>query len=264
MSERRRSFTGERLHDGETLFGLDLLRHRAAYREAGRIARRMSAHRLLELGSGDGYGAAELSEDFPGLVAVDRVAPSATSRRRGARFVRADVAALPLAARRFDLALSFQVIEHLPEPRTYLEALAEAIADDGAVLVSTPNANFSDGENPFHVREYGAEALTTLLSRHFGSIEMWGVSAREEALVYHEARLARIRSIVRLDPLGLRRRLPRPLVEWLFARAAIVLRQWIGAKSSLPRVQLGDFPVEPAHPRSLDLFAICRDPLRDR
>jgi SAM-dependent methyltransferase len=264
MPEPQHGFTGERLHDDEPLFGVDLLRHRAAYREAGRIARQASARRLLELGSGDGYGAAELSEDFPGLVAVDRVAPSAASRERGARFVRADVSALPLAAQRFDLALSFQVIEHLPEPRAYLEALAGAIVEDGAVLVSTPNAAFSDGENPFHVREYGAEALAALLSRHFGSVQMWGVSARGEALVYHEARLARIRSIVRLDPLGLRRHLPRPLTEWLFARAALLLRQWIGAKSRLPRVQLADFPIEPAHPRSLDLFAICRTPLRGR
>ena len=264
MTDPGRSFTGERLHEDAPLFGVDLLRHRAAYREAARVAREARARRLLELGSGAGYGAVELATDFPGLVAIDRIDPSAANRGQGPRFLRADVAALPLARGCFDLALSFQVIEHLTEPHTYLEALSAAIVEDGVVLISTPNADFSDGENPFHVKEYTAAELAALLAPHFGSVEIQGVSARGEALFYHEARLERIRHVMRLDPLGLRHRLPRFLIEWLFARAAVALRRWIGASSSLPRIQIEDFPIEPAHDRSLDLFAVCRAPLRRR
>lgn len=260
MADAELTFTGERLHADDALFGLDLLRHRAAYHETIRIAQAQGAASVLELGSGTGYGTTELAEALDRVVGLDRVAPLASARGAGARFVRADLAALPLAAARFDLVVSFQVIEHLEDPGVLVDAMARLVRPDGSVLVSTPNAAFSDGENPYHVREYRAEELTALLRRRFAEVEMHGVSARGEALAYHEARLARIRRIVALDPLGLRRVLPRAPIEWLFARLAVVVRRSVRADDRLAAVDLGDFPIEPAHPRSLDLFAICRRP----
>lgn len=269
-------FTGERLHDDDALFAVDLMRHRAAYHAAIRLAREIGARRLLELGSGTGYGAAMIAlalaerpealaesgaaSGAAKVVALDRVAPLTRHRGAGPRFVRADLAALPLTGPRFDLAFSFQVVEHLAEPAPLVDALAERLAPEGVALVSTPNADFSDGENPYHVREYTADALHALLAPRFASVELCGVSARGEALRYHEARLARIRRIVRLDPLGLRRRLPTALVERLFAGFARVVRKGIAADDGLPPVSLEDFPIEPAHPRALDLLAVCRGP----
>jgi len=260
-------FTGERLHADDALFGIDLLRHRAAYHEAIRRARMTDASRVLELGSGTGYGTAEVasalaetSGEAARVVGLDRVAPLRSARQSSARFLRGDLDDPPLFAARFDLALSFQVVEHLEDPTSWLDALADHLAPGGQALVTTPNACFSDGENPFHVKEYTAGELEALLRRRFGEIEMLGVSARGEALAYHEARLDRIRRIVRIDPLGLRRRLPRTLVDFLFARLAILVRRGIGAEASLPQVDLDDFPIEPVHDRSLDLFAVCRAP----
>jgi hypothetical protein len=77
---------------------------------------------------------------------------------------------------------------------------------------------------------------------------------------YYEARLERIRKIVKLDPLGLRRRLPRPLVEWLFGRLAIVVRSLIRSGEGLPPATWRDFPVGPADETCLDLLAVCRRP----
>ena len=134
------TFTGERLHDDDPLFGVDLLRHRAAYREAIRRAGAIDSARVLELGSGAGYGAAELAEAGLDVTAVDRVAPVPRARASGARFFRGDFDALPLAPDRFDLVLSFQVIEHLDDPTAYLAAIGRAIGDGGEALNSTPNA----------------------------------------------------------------------------------------------------------------------------
>jgi len=80
MSDAELRFTGERLHESDALFGVDLLRHRAAYREAIRIAREVGVERVLEMGSGTGYGAAELAAALPWVVAIDRVPPLAASR----------------------------------------------------------------------------------------------------------------------------------------------------------------------------------------
>lgn len=266
------TFTGERLHEDESLFRLDLLRHRAAYQEALRRARAAECQCILELGSGTGYGLGELSTGLRGmrspgstaklrLVGCDRVAPPRHARRVEADFVRCDLESLPMAAARFDLVLSFQVIEHLERPEILVDALADSVTPDGQALVSTPNVLFSDGENPFHVREYRAQELEELLRRRFRRVEMLGVSAEGEALAYHEARLARIRRIVRVDPLGLRRRIPRALVEFFFARLAILVRKNVGAEERAERASIEDFPIEAAHPRCLDLFAVCHEPI---
>lgn len=254
------TFTGERLHDGDALFRVDLARHRAAYHEAIRRGLEEKAHWILEMGSGTGYGTAELAEALPRVVAIDRVSPIAPSENRRAHFIRANLEAMPLREARFDLIVSFQVIEHLVDPSAYLDALSRHLSPGGSVLVTTPNARFSDGENPFHVREYNSDELQALLATRFESVEMLGVSARGEALKYHEERLSRIRRIIRLDPLKLRRRIPRPLVEWLFARLAVLVRRGIAGNEGLLPVDVEDFPIEPAHDQSLDLLAVCRRP----
>lgn len=260
MSGSDLRFTGERLHAGESLFGIDLMRHRAAYRFAIDLAGERGAERVLELGSGTGYGTAELAAELPSVIAVDRVAPLDAGRTSGARFLRADLTAMPLRGRPFDLALSFQVIEHLNDPMPYLGAMSAHLDPDGSALVTTPNRLVSDGENPFHVHEYEADELTLLLSRFFEEVEMLGVSATGEAARYHEARLTRIQRIVRLDPLGLRHRMPRSLVEGLFSRLALWVRRDIAGDEGLPEVTLADFPIGPVAPDSLDLLACCRGP----
>jgi SAM-dependent methyltransferase len=263
MSDDELTFTGERLHENDALFGVDVLRHRAAYQEAIRLAGELGARSVLEMGSGTGYGAAELAAALPSVVAVDRVAPLASGRSSTARFLRADLEAMPLRPGVFDLVVSFQVIEHLSDPRRFLDALAGHLKPTGIALVTTPNRSSSDGENPFHVHEYEAAELRALLETRFESVVMQGVSARGDALRYHQKRLARIRRIVRIDPLGLRRRIPRAVVEWLFARLAIVVRRGIARDDDLSAIRLEDFPIEPAHPDSLDLLAVCRAPRPD-
>lgn len=254
------TFTGERLHGENALFGVDLVRHRAAYAFAIRQAQTLGAERVLEVGSGTGYGTAELAEAGLSVVAVDRVSPDRDARHPRVGFVRADADALPLARDAFDLVVSFQVIEHLADPTAYLAAMARAQRPDGATLVSTPNLAQSDGENPFHVREYTADGLAELLRPHFDQVEVLGVSATPAPMAYYDERLARIRRIVRLDPLGLRRRLPRALVDRLFSAFAIVVRRGIATSSGLPEVTLDDFPIVPANDRALDLLAVCRRP----
>jgi SAM-dependent methyltransferase len=256
-------FTGERLHEGSALFGVDLVRHRAAYAHAIERALGEGRRRVLDLGCGTGYGAALLAGSLPEVWAVDRIAPDPETRHARVHYLRADAGGIPLLPGRFDMVVSFQVIEHLADPSEYLRSIAELLAPEGCALISTPNLLTSDRENPFHVHEYTADELEARLQTRFRDVEMLGVTATPAPMAYYDERLRRIRRIVRIDPLGLRRALPRALVDWLFARFAVIVRRAIAESSGLPRVGLEDFPIVPADARCLDLLAVCRGPITD-
>jgi SAM-dependent methyltransferase len=252
-----RRFTGERLHEGDALFGIDLARHRAAYEFARPLLRGL---RAVELGCGSGHGTASLSGTVGLLLGVDRVAPDRAHRAAGIRYVRADLLRLPLREKSFDAALSFQVIEHLEDPGVLVRALARCLRPDGVALVSTPNVRMSDGVNPYHVREYRADELAACLREGFAEVEVLGVGMSAPVRAYMAARSARIRRIVRLDPLRLRERLPRALVLWLFAAFALRVRRRTAASEGAPDARVADFPVESARDDAIDWIALCRRP----
>ncbi len=263
------TFTGERLHTGNELFSVDLARHDAAYQVALSFAQaHAQAHpqvqagpgaRVIELGSGAGYGAASLAETLD-IVAIDRVPPDSSSRQSPCQFVRGDLNRIPLARGSFDLVVSFQVIEHLEDPTNYVDAIADLVDSDGTALVTTPNLLMSDGVNPYHVHEYRADELAECLGRRFERVEVQGIGASEEVKTYMRERSARIARIMKLDPLGLHKRLPQSWIEWLFASFALLVRSQTQRGPGAPDVSWRDFPVGPADDDCLDLLAICRRP----
>lgn len=253
----RVTLTGERLDDDHELYGPDLARHRSAYQYAANSVR---SGRTLDLGCGNGYGSAELSDAGGRVVALDRIAPDTQHRRESLQYVRADLAGVPLAPHSFDLVVSFQVIEHLEDPTAYLEAIAASMRSDATALITTPNVLQSDGVNPFHVHEYEAGELCGVLERQFERVEMLGVGMSAKASRYQADRLRRIRRIMKLDPIGLRDWLPRVWIDWLFARFSVVVRRGIQKGEGLPDLTIEDFPVGPVDEESLDLVAVCRGP----
>jgi len=250
------TFTGERLHAGDDRFALDIARHRAAYEVAKRHA---IDGRVLDLGCGSGYGTPLLAEGGARAFGIDRVLPDRPSRTRGAHFLLGDLNATPLRSRSFDVVASFQVIEHLEDPTAYVDAISDLLRADGLALITTPNVLTSDGVNPYHVHEYRADELAACLGRRFERVEMKGIGATEPVRRLLEERSRRIRRIMRLDPFRLRDHLPTGLVEWLFARFALLVRR-SAASGGSESVTWQDFPVGPATDDCLDLLAFCRRP----
>jgi SAM-dependent methyltransferase len=252
------TFTGERLHAGDDRFALDIARHRAAYE----IARgHLAGGRAIDVGCGSGYGTAMLAESAERVFGIDRVLPDESQRTSGGRFVVGDLRALPLRPRHFDLVVSFQVIEHLDDPTFYVDALAELCSPEGCVLITTPNRLESDGVNPYHVHEYTAGELAETLRKRFERVEVQGIRPSERARQQLAERSRRIQRVMRLDPLRLRDRLPRSLVEWLFAQFALLVRRPTEPPANdAPEMSWHDFPVGTATDDCLDLFALCRSP----
>lgn len=255
----RVAFTGERLHAGSSLFGVDLARHRAPYLYAlERACEQGDDCRMLDLGCGSGYGTAELADSLPRIVGLDRIQPDAENLRDNIDWVRADLYGNPLLPDSFQLIVSFQVMEHLENPQVYLESIATLLAPGGTAIITTPNIETSDKINPFHVHEYESEELRKTLAPHFDRVEMLGVGLSQNVKPYFDARLERIAKIMRIDPLGLRNLLPESWLTWLFAKGALLVRQGIqDSDGGMPDATVEDFPIAPADPADIDLMAIC-------
>jgi SAM-dependent methyltransferase len=257
-AQPRIRLTGERLYEGSDLFSADFARHRAAYHYA--LEQAGTCERILDLGSGSGYGTAELADRLPSVIGLDRVAPDGASRRATAHFVRADLRALPLRAQSFPRIVSFQVIEHLSDPGPYLSAIARLLRTDGLAIITTPNIETSDRANPYHVHEYEGEELRRTLLQYFEDVQMLGVGATPAARQYHGARVARVQKIMKIDPLNLRSLLPASAIEFLFAVFARIVRMGMRRSGELPTIDWRDFPIVESHRDSIDLLALCRRP----
>ncbi len=250
------TFTGERLHAGSSLFGVDLARHRAPYVYA--LDFMQTGKRVLDLGCGSGYGTAELADSLPRIVGLDRIPPDSANQRDNIDWVRADLRGNPLVPGSFHLIVSFQVIEHLEDPSIYLESISRLLAPGGTAIITTPNLVTSDKINPFHVHEYETDELANCLSPYFDEVVMQGVGLSENVKPYFDQRLERIEKIMRVDPLGLRNLLPASWITWLFAKGALLVRRGIqSSDTGMPDATLRDFPIGSAAPGDIDLLALC-------
>ncbi|MGA9342973.1 MAG: class I SAM-dependent methyltransferase [Rhodanobacteraceae bacterium] len=153
--------------------------HRYAF--ARRFA---SGKRVLDAACGEGYGSASLAEVAAEVIGVD-ISSEAIEHARSRygnqprlRFERADASALEFPDRYFDVVVSFETLEHLAAQAELIAGFARVLADDGVLLVSSPDrrtySETSGFRNEFHVRELCRDELVGLLKPHFRGIRLFG------------------------------------------------------------------------------------------
>jgi len=113
---------------------------RSSYSSHARLLELIAGRNLRVLDVGSGYGelAAAIQAAGHTVTAMDMYEP----RVPVAEFIRADFSVdIPLASDRvFDIIVLADVLEHLPDPGKTIGQLLQHLADDGAMLVSLPNA----------------------------------------------------------------------------------------------------------------------------
>ena len=84
----------------------------------------------------------------------------------------------PYADGSFDVVTSFEVIEHIPDWSVYLHELARVLAEDGILIMSSPNRPYYRDErgeiNAYHVLEFDREELDRILAIHFPYRRLFG------------------------------------------------------------------------------------------
>jgi SAM-dependent methyltransferase len=155
--------------------------HLARYHLAARVA---PGRRVVDVGSGEGYGAAILAERAAEVVGIELDPASVAHSRRAhpranLRFVEGSVLdAASYGDRPFDLAVCFEVLEHLTEQERLLDTIRSRLAAGGLLLISTPDRDVYSAPgtvpNPYHLRELSRAEFAELLRSRFAHVAVWG------------------------------------------------------------------------------------------
>jgi SAM-dependent methyltransferase len=181
---------------------------------------------VADVACGTGYGADILLDTgSDGVLAVDLSAEalSGASRSPGKWLVRANALQLPLPDASFQALTSFETLEHVEQQEHLVSEFARILAQDGILVLSTPNADVTrpiNGvpRNPFHVHEFVPVELHDLLSRHFSEVTMYGQHVHERfprmpllgpAEFDADWRATTWRAVHRMVPFGAKDRLAR-------------------------------------------------------
>ncbi|MBQ4107473.1 MAG: methyltransferase domain-containing protein, partial [Lentisphaeria bacterium] len=139
---------------------------------------------VLDVASGEGYGSRILSQTARHVTGVDlnEEAVAHATRQYGSRrldFVCADALSLPFEDGSFDVVVSFESIEHLPSPETFVQELHRVLKPRGLLILSSPNKTPFDfyqstrkESNHYHINELEEEECVELLRRSFAHISI--------------------------------------------------------------------------------------------
>ncbi len=237
--------TGERTLPGIPRENYWFQRHLVAYELARDLAR---GKRVIDIGCGEGYGPAMLAGTAAEVLGVDiapEVVDHATLAYSGPNlhFEVMDVSDLGVPPGSFDLAVSFQVVEHLVDESGYFSEMARVLGGTGSAVITTPNRlTISPGSdrpiNPFHLREYTPAEFAEVLAVYFEAVEISGL--------FHAGWLA------------LNDRLK--VVDFIkFYEMGHANPRFWTHRLLTPLVKTGDFKVDTRGlDRCLDIVAVCR------
>lgn len=148
---------------------------------------------VLDVGCGSGYGSHLLSGVAKKVVGVDYDPEAIDYCRRqygdrpNLQFIVMDATALGFAAETFDLAVSFEVFEHItPElGDAYLSQLRRALRTGGNALISTPNHVIEKLWGTYHhghINSVSPAEFRRRLRHHFRVVRLFGQKPVETKL----------------------------------------------------------------------------------
>jgi SAM-dependent methyltransferase len=248
--------SGERVSTAEGGFNPSFQRHRAEYRLCASL---LGEGRVLDLGCGTGHSWTELSPRE--TVGVDVEARALERQERETH--QADMRALPFAAGSFASVVSIQSIEHVPDPERVLAEVARVLHSDGRAIFVTPNRlTFGHPDeiiDPYHYVEYDPRQLHDLCARWFDSVEILGLHASARYRAIHDDERRELDRLLGLDPLRLRRLLPRRLRQYLYDRRLRGDR--VRPRPGALEIRPEDFWLHREElEQAIDLFAVCDGP----
>ena len=138
---------------------------------------------VLDIASGEGYGAALISQTARSVVGVeiDEASVHHATRayaRSNLSFLKGDARAIPLADASVDVVVSFETLEHFFEHAAFMAEVRRVLRADGLLVISSPDRDvyspLGGRVNPFHVNELSRAEFAALLHRQFAHVALYG------------------------------------------------------------------------------------------
>ena len=215
---------------------------------------------VLEIGTGMGYGVEVVAPSAKRYVTIDKSCAYDGQLPANAEFRQMTVPPFDFADESFDFVISFQVIEHIKCDKEFVAEVSRVLRKGGTFIVSTPNAPMSLTRNPWHIREYTAQELMSLLSSEFTEVEMMGVTGNEKIMEYYEANRRGVERITRFDILDLQHRLPRWILQIPYDILNRLNRRRLLSKNNelTTSITMNDYKIGAELENSFDLYFIAR------
>jgi SAM-dependent methyltransferase len=246
--------TGERVVTSEGGFNPTWQRHVATYALCADLL--PDDGPVLDLGCGIGHSFALLAPRETVGVDIDAAALQGQDRET----VVADMRELPFEPMTFAAALAVQSIEHVPDPERVMAAVRDVLKPGGTAIFVTPNRlTFMRPDeiiDPFHYVEYDPDQLRRLCMAWFGDVRIMGIFGSERQLAFHARERRRLDRMLALDPLRLRRFVPRFARKQLYDASLTLGRR--RADPAAEAIGIEDFRLgEERVEEALDLVAVC-------
>ncbi|HUF54169.1 MAG TPA: methyltransferase domain-containing protein [Dehalococcoidia bacterium] len=168
--------TGERMIPDAHRDAVVYAEHVVRYMFAAPVVREK---RVLDVASGSGYGceilAAAGASEVVGIdYSPEAVRYSVDRHSQGdPRFIIGDAARLPFADASFDVVVSFETIEHVPDPMLMLHEIKRVLKPEGLLVVSTPNKGVYVEGNEFHLHEFTYDEFEQAIGGIFQNAEFF-------------------------------------------------------------------------------------------
>ena len=238
------------------------LRHLFAYNYAKLYVKKN--YNIIDIGCGTGYGLHELANFSREAVGID--VDSESILYAAEHFMNTklhyecfDGIKIPYEKNYFDLAVSFQVIEHVENAEISIEEIHRVLKDNGQLILTTPNKTnrLEPGQKPwnkYHKREFYPAELKDLLLTKFSKVKMYGITGNTAINTIEMQRIASIQRLAHLHILKLKNYMPDTLNNFILK----IIRRADKFDVKHSTFKINDYRVTAEQiDDSLDLLAIC-------
>lgn len=166
-----KNWTGERL---ETFVDLPTtIEHLHRY---GFALEYVKNKKVIDIACGEGYGSNILADTALEIIGVDISAETielakAKYQKQNLTFLSGSILDIPCQENCFDVAISFETLEHIRQHDEMIQELKRVLKPDGILIISTPDKFFytdqSGLKNIHHVKELYKSEFKNLMETHF-------------------------------------------------------------------------------------------------
>ncbi|MGB3787499.1 MAG: methyltransferase domain-containing protein [Phormidesmis sp.] len=178
-SKKAMDFTGERYVPSE--HGIIKYEHLHRYAAARDFCTNKA---VLDIASGEGYGAALLAGSAKTVIGVDIDSESVGHAKEryaahdNLQFEVGSCAQIPILTSSIEVVTSFETIEHHDQHEEMMQEICRVLKPEGMLIISSPNKlTYSDEpnyQNDYHVKELYYQELETLLGKYFKHVCIYG------------------------------------------------------------------------------------------